>query len=88
MTTFEQVRDAALGLEPALREELIDCLDESLHGPRSEIDELDDAAFEAELDRRHEEAMRDPSVLVPMDEMFAELENRIKNTSRVQHNGK
>lgn len=81
MTTFEQVREAALSLEPALREELLDCLDESLHGPRSEIDELDDAAFEAELDRRHEEAMRDPSVLIPADLAMAELWESIREKS-------
>jgi hypothetical protein len=53
-------------------------LDASLDGPPTAIDDLDADAFEAELDRRHEEGLRAPSVLVPMDEMFERLERRAR----------
>ena len=49
----------------AFAERLLDSLD----GPQSDIDQLTDAEFAAELERRQEEARRDPSVLIPWDQV-------------------
>jgi hypothetical protein len=74
--TFQQISDAALSLKKPQRSKLRKLLDESLDPPRKEIDDMDDAEFEAELNRRHEEAVRDPSVMIPMDVVLENMRKK------------
>jgi putative addiction module component (TIGR02574 family) len=59
----------ALKLSDEERGELADALLDSLDGPPSDYDGMTEAEFKAELDRRHEEFLRDPSVGVPLEEV-------------------
>ena len=58
----------ALKLSEEERVELADQLYESLDAG-SDIDSMTEEEFKAELDRRHEEFLRDPSVGVPLEEV-------------------
>jgi putative addiction module component (TIGR02574 family) len=59
---------AALLLSPEERQELYECLEESLDAPDLH-DGLTEEEFIAELNRRHEEFLRDPSVAIPWEEV-------------------
>ena len=72
-TTAAEVLSAALKLSPEEREDLAEQLFDSLDGPGNAIDAMTDAEFEAELARRREEARRDPSVMIPWEEVRREL---------------
>lgn len=74
--TFAQVRDAALSLRKRDRLKLLEVLDESLGPPPNDIDQMNDAELEAELNRRHEEAMRDPSCMIPAEVVLAEMRKK------------
>jgi putative addiction module component (TIGR02574 family) len=65
-----EILTAALQLSEAERMELIEGLEESLDGPGLDTDDMTDEEFEAELNRRHEELMRDPSAGVPWEEVL------------------
>jgi putative addiction module component (TIGR02574 family) len=67
----------ALTLSAALREELADATWDSLDLPPSEYDGMTEEEFKAELDRRHAEFERDPSVGIPLEEVMqrTRLEN-------------
>jgi putative addiction module component (TIGR02574 family) len=67
---FQSVCDAALALSEDERFLLVERLLESLPPPRSQIDDLADDEFDAELDRRAEELKRDPSQGVPWQDVF------------------
>lgn len=60
---------AALRLGERERTELVDRIQDSLESPLLDTDEMTDDEFAAELNRRHEEALRDPSVLIPWEEV-------------------
>ena len=51
------------------REELIERLLDAAGPPPSDIDRMTDEEFAAELERRAEEARRDPSVLIPWEQV-------------------
>jgi putative addiction module component (TIGR02574 family) len=59
----------ALKLSEEERVELADQLYDSLDGPPSDYDGMTEEEFKAELDRRHEEFLRDPSVGIPWEEV-------------------
>ncbi len=59
---------SALLLSPEEREELADCLWDSLEPPDPHADMTEDE-FAAELERRHQEFQRDPSLGVPWEEV-------------------
>lgn len=59
----------ALKLTEEERADLANALWDSLDGPPSDYDAMTDEEFKAELDRRHEEFLRDPSVGVPWEEV-------------------
>jgi putative addiction module component (TIGR02574 family) len=59
----------ALRLSEEERAELADGLLDTLEGPPSDIDAMTDEEFKVELDRRHEEFLRDPSVGIPWEEV-------------------
>jgi putative addiction module component (TIGR02574 family) len=65
---------AALKLSPEDREELVGELWDSLDPPESDIDRMTDEEFEAELNRRREESRRDPSVMIPWEEVQRQLQ--------------
>ena len=67
-----EILNAALQLSEAERAELIEVLEESLDGPDLDTDHMTDEEFEAELNRRHEEYLRDPNVAVPWEEVLRE----------------
>jgi putative addiction module component (TIGR02574 family) len=67
-TTSAELLDAALKLSPAEREELAERLLDSLPHNR-DVDGMTDDELKAELDRRHAEALADPSVLIPWEEV-------------------
>ena len=58
----------ALKLPEAERTALADQLYESVD-PEPDVDSMTDEEFKAELDRRHEEYLRDPSVAIPLEEV-------------------
>lgn len=58
----------ALKLSDVDRARVADQLYESLD-EGSDIDSMTDEEFKAELDRRHEEYLRDPSVAIPLEEV-------------------
>src|SRR4051812_18518995 len=60
---------AALQLSEEERAELVEGLLDSLGGPDSDNDRMTEEEFAAELDRRHEEFLRDPSVGVPWEQV-------------------
>ena len=60
---------AVLKLSPADREELAAELWDSLDPPGSDIDRMTDAEFEAELNRRRDESLRDPAAAVPGEDV-------------------
>jgi len=66
---YAEILNAALKLSPEERESVVEQLIESLDGPGNPIDAMNDEEFEAELNRRHEEARRDPSSLIPWEEV-------------------
>jgi len=68
-STAAEVLSAALKLSPEEREHLAEQLFESLERPGNAIDEMTDVEFEAELARRIEEAERDPSVMIPWEQV-------------------
>jgi putative addiction module component (TIGR02574 family) len=51
------------------QEELVERLLETLSPPPSAIDRMTDEEFAAELERRHQEFLRDPSVGIPWEEV-------------------
>jgi putative addiction module component (TIGR02574 family) len=59
---------AALLLSPDERQELVECLEESLDAPDLH-DGITEEEFAAELNRRHEELLRDPSAGIPWEEV-------------------
>jgi putative addiction module component (TIGR02574 family) len=59
----------ALKLSEDERAELAHELLDSLDGQPADIDSMTEAEFKAELERRHEEFLRDPSVGIPWDEV-------------------
>lgn len=61
--------DEVLQLPDDERSAFAERLLESLDGPQSELDRMTDEDFAAELERRQEEARRDPSVLIPWDQV-------------------
>jgi putative addiction module component (TIGR02574 family) len=61
---------AALQLSEEERAELVEGLLDSLGGPASDIDRMTDEEFAPELDRRHEEFLRDPSVGIPWEQVM------------------
>jgi putative addiction module component (TIGR02574 family) len=69
-TETQAVFEAALALDPVLRELLADRLLESLEEPG---DEVKDEAFLAELQRRSEEFRRDPSCAVPLTQLWDDV---------------
>lgn len=64
---------AALKLSPEEREALAERLWDSLGPPDTGIDAMSEAELEVELNRRREEARRDPSVMVPWEEVKRKL---------------
>lgn len=60
---------AALKLTPDERNELAEQLLDSLDPADTGIDAMTDEEFKAELDRRAAEAERDPSVMIPWEEV-------------------
>ena len=66
---YTAVLAEALKLADKERAALVDELLGSLGEPPSEYREMTEAEFKAELDRRHEEFLRDPSVGVPWEEV-------------------
>jgi putative addiction module component (TIGR02574 family) len=52
-----------------VRDEFIERLLDAAEPPPSHIDRMTDDEFAAELDRRAEEARRDPSVLIPWEQV-------------------
>lgn len=61
---------AALRLGERERSELVDRIQESMDSSAgSDIDAMTDVEFEAEIKRRHEEYLRDPSVGVPWEDV-------------------
>lgn len=61
--------DEALQLPAEERSAFAERLLESLDDPQSDLDRLTDEEFAVELERRQEEARRDPSVLIPWDQV-------------------
>jgi putative addiction module component (TIGR02574 family) len=59
----------ALKLSEKERATLAEGILESLDDCSSEIDSMSDEELTAELNRRHEEFLRDPSVGIPLDEV-------------------
>jgi putative addiction module component (TIGR02574 family) len=59
----------ALKLSEHERAELAHELLDSLGADPSDVDAMTEAEFKAELDRRHEEFHRDPSVGIPWEEV-------------------
>jgi putative addiction module component (TIGR02574 family) len=59
----------ALKLSNPERQELVDGLLNSIDSESSDIDSLSEEDFEKELNRRHEEFLRDPSVGIPFEEV-------------------
>ena len=51
------------------REELVRRLLDALDPPGSAIDRMTDEEFAAELERRHQEFLRDPSVGIPWEQV-------------------
>lgn len=68
-TAVADLLAAALQLPPDQRQHLADQLLDSLDPPNTGIDEMTEEEFEAELNRRYEESLRDPSVCVPWEEV-------------------
>ncbi len=68
-TTVTELLAAALKLSPDEREDLAEQLWDSLDAPGSAVDEMTDAELEAELNRRRDESLRDPSAAVPWEEV-------------------
>jgi putative addiction module component (TIGR02574 family) len=66
---FTELLAAALRLSDEERADLAERLLESLDPPPSDIDGMTDEEFKAELDRRHEEFLRDPSVGIPWEQV-------------------
>jgi putative addiction module component (TIGR02574 family) len=60
---------AALQLSEEERAELVEGLLDSLGGPDSDIDRMTEEEFAAELDRRAEEFLRNPSVGIPWEQV-------------------
>lgn len=56
------------------RDELIERVLGSLDPPGSAIDRMTDAEFAAELERRHQEFLQDPSAGIPWEEVKRRLE--------------
>jgi len=59
----------ALRLSEDERAELADQLYDSINGPPRDYEGMTEEEFKAELDRRHEEFLRDPSVGIPWEEV-------------------
>lgn len=61
---------AALRLGERERSELVDRIQDSLESPsETDIEKMTDLEFEAEIKRRHEEYLRDPSVGIPWEDV-------------------
>jgi putative addiction module component (TIGR02574 family) len=65
----DQLLAEVLRLPAAEQEELIERLLDAAGPPPSAIDRMTDEEFAAELERRAEEARRDPSVLIPWEQV-------------------
>jgi putative addiction module component (TIGR02574 family) len=59
---------AALVLSPEERQELVECLEDSL-GTADLHDGMTEEEFAAELERRHQEFLRDPTVAIAWEEV-------------------
>ncbi len=59
----------AMKLSKKERAELAEGLLESLDGPATDIDSMSEEDFKAELDRRREELIKDPSLGIPWGEV-------------------
>jgi len=59
----------ALKLSEDERAELADQLYDSIDGPPCDYEGMTEEEFKAELDRRHDEFLRDPSVGIPWEEV-------------------
>jgi putative addiction module component (TIGR02574 family) len=59
----------AMKLSDKERAKLAEGILESLDNDTSDIDSMSDEEFTEELNRRHEEFLRDPSVGIPLDEV-------------------
>jgi putative addiction module component (TIGR02574 family) len=66
---FSTLLAEALNLPEEDRGQLAFALLDSLDGARPNIDAMTEDEFKAELDRRHDEFLRDPSVGVPWEEV-------------------
>jgi putative addiction module component (TIGR02574 family) len=66
--TVTQLLAEALKLPFNQRAELAEKIWDTLGPPESDIDRMTDGEFEAELNRRHEEFLKDPSVGIPWEE--------------------
>jgi putative addiction module component (TIGR02574 family) len=65
-----EILKAALRLGERERSELVDRIQDSLDSSRgSDIDAMTEVEFEAEIKRRHEEYLRDPSVGIPWEDV-------------------
>lgn len=88
--TYREVLAIAKTLAKRDREKLRNEMDKTLSAPPQDIDgphlgteSLTDEQFTAELTRRQDEAMRDPSVLIPWDVMKAEM---LRDAGRADRN--
>ena len=72
--TLKQVRESAGLLGKADRRRLLAYLQTTLE-PKP-VDDMDDAELEAELNRRHAEALRDPSIMIPGAVVFEEIRKK------------
>jgi putative addiction module component (TIGR02574 family) len=59
---------SAMLLSAEERQELAECLEDSLDAPDLHVG-MTEEEFIAELNRRHEEFLRDPSVAIPWEEV-------------------
>jgi hypothetical protein len=89
---YREVLTAALALAKRDRVKLLNELADNLDPPEDDFDDADGPVFStdgmspkelmAELQRRHEEAMRDPSVMIPWEVVKREMEEEIAHGTR------
>ena len=77
--TYKQVLEAALALKKRDQKKLVDHIDITLHPRIKDIDEMDQKELHAELERRHQEYLRDPSVGIPLEKVLAKLDREFAN---------
>jgi putative addiction module component (TIGR02574 family) len=71
--TLEEIRAAVLSLKPEQKYDILDSIESSLHESSPDTDAMSDEEFGRELDRRAEEARRDPSVMIPWEESMRRI---------------